>query len=74
MSSRYEIRIQGQLSARWHRVFEPLALVAFDGGQTVLRGELPDQPALHGILRLLEHNGLTLIALRSLDEGPSSAP
>lgn len=68
MTPTYEIRIRGHLSARWRGVFEPFEIATFDGETTVLRGEAPDQAVLHGVLRRCEHNGLSLISLRCLDE------
>jgi hypothetical protein len=62
---RYEIRIRGQLS--------PPVLLAFpalhaetQGGDTLLRGDLPDQSALYGALAHMEDLGLELLELRRL--------
>ena len=40
--------------------------MASTGGETVLSGTLPDQPALHGILDKVRDLGLTIITVRRL--------
>ena len=64
--SRYELRIKGRLG-------ETL-LATFDGFnaevepvETVLRGEIVDQAALHGVLERIHEAGLELIEVRKLD-------
>ena len=64
--SRYELRIKGRLG-------EAL-LATFDGFnaevepvETVLRGDIADQAALHGVLERIHEAGLELIEVRKLD-------
>jgi NADPH:quinone reductase-like Zn-dependent oxidoreductase len=65
----YEIRVGGHLDARWAASFEAMTLARYDDGSTVLRGSLPDQTALHGVLTQLRDAGLPLLSVAQLDEG-----
>ena len=60
----YEIRIQGHLSAHRAAWFEGLEVQSLENGETVLRGELPDQPALFGILSRIRDAGIPLLEVR----------
>jgi hypothetical protein len=60
---RYEIRVEGTLGEGWSAWFYGLD-VASDGGDTVISGVLPDQPALHGLLNRVRDLGLCLISVR----------
>jgi hypothetical protein len=64
--SRYEFRIRGRLGER--------LLSAFDGfdaeiqpAETILKGSVEDQAALHGILEQIEVLGLELVEVRQVD-------
>ena len=71
----YEIRIEGQLTARWADWFDGLALRSEPGGETTLIGAVADQAALMGMLNQLHALNLTLISVRRLSaaEARSSA-
>ena len=69
---RYEIRLQGRLGDRWAAWFEGLDLTTGDDGTTVLRGEVADQAALHGLLQKVRDLGLPLVSVTRL--GPLEAP
>jgi hypothetical protein len=65
--SRFEFRIRGRLA--------PELLARLDGfdseiqpAETVLRGRIDDQAALHGLLERIRAFGLELVAVRPLDE------
>jgi len=58
----YEIRIAGVVPPGALRGFEQLA--AEQPTETMVRGPLPDQAALHGLLARLESSGVQLIRLR----------
>lgn len=60
---RYEIRLQGQLDARWSDWFEGFTLTSESDGTTTLTGPVIDQAALHGLLRRVGDLGVTLISL-----------
>ena len=63
--ARYEVRLDGVLNGRWSDWFEGLQ-VDNQGGETILSGTLPDQPALHGILKKDRHLGRSIITVRLL--------
>lgn len=65
---RYEIKIGGHLDERWSEWLGGLAVIQDDEGNTRLRGMIPDQSALHGILGQIRDLGLRLIALRPEDD------
>jgi hypothetical protein len=53
------------LDERWSEWFEGME-VSNDGGETVLTGTLPDQPALHGVLEKVRNLGLSVTTVRRL--------
>ncbi len=62
----YEIRIQGYLEDRWADWFEGLTIQKEEDGTTLLRGHLPDQTALHGVLLKIRDMNLTILSVRQL--------
>jgi len=64
--ARYEIRVAGVLDDRWATWFNGLQLSG-EGDETVIRGMLPDQPALHGLLTRVRDLGLSLISVRRME-------
>jgi hypothetical protein len=62
MAIYYEIRIAGAVPAGALRGFEHLA--ADQQTETVVRGPLPDQAAVNGLLARLESWGIQLVGLR----------
>jgi hypothetical protein len=62
MAIYYEIRIAGVVPAGALRGFEQLA--ADQSTETVVRGPLPDQAALNGLLARLESSGIQLVGMR----------
>jgi hypothetical protein len=66
-ASRYEIRVQGALDARWSTWFAGLEVCNREPGETVLTGPIRDQSELHGVLARVRDLGLPLIAVRRLD-------
>ena len=67
----YEIRVEGVLDSRWAAWFEGMR-VESEGGQTVIRGLVIDQPALHGLLTKVRDLGLCLVSARRLDPDESA--
>jgi hypothetical protein len=62
----YEIRVQGRLDDRWSAWLDGLDLSHSDG-ITVVRGSIPDQAALHGLLQKLRDIGLPLLSVARTD-------
>ena len=61
----YQIRIRGCLDAHWSEWLGGLAVThgGADGGETILRGPVADQAALHGLLIKIRDMGLPLLAV-----------
>lgn len=76
----YSIRVQGRLGPRWATWFAGMTLAAHDDGTTTLRGPLPDQAALHGVLAGLRDLGIPLLSVTTSGttdpdaEPPASPP
>jgi hypothetical protein len=66
--AQYEIRVAGVLDSRWAAWFNGLQCSGQDD-ETVIRGLLADQSALHGLLTKVRDLGLCLISVRRLDTG-----
>ncbi|HSK94832.1 MAG TPA: hypothetical protein VLA76_12355, partial [Candidatus Angelobacter sp.] len=62
-SGRFELRVKGHLDARWADWFDGLTLTLSRDGTTVIRGEVADQAALHGLLQTVRDLGLPLISV-----------
>lgn len=66
-STAYEICVEGRVDPGWEDWFEGLTL-AFDplSNRTKLRGNLPDQAALYGVIAKFRDLGLNLVSLTRL--------
>ncbi|HEV2885889.1 MAG TPA: hypothetical protein VGX49_03175 [Jatrophihabitans sp.] len=62
-AGRYEIRVRGHLASRWGAWFDGMTLTRHDDGTTVIHGTVPDQAALHGLLRKLNDLGVPLVSV-----------
>ena len=62
----YEIRLKGQLNARWADWFDGMAITLDDNGDTLLSGPVVDQAALHGLLKKVRDVGLTLLSVNPI--------
>ena len=69
MRSEYAFRVRGRLSPDIIAALHPLEAEA-PVTETVLRGEVPDQAALHGLIARLEQLGVELLALQRLPHDP----
>jgi hypothetical protein len=63
----YRIVVREELSERFAVAFEGMEMKT-RGGQTVLTGEIIDQPQLHGILTRIGSLGLKLVSVEDLSE------
>jgi hypothetical protein len=70
-AERYEIRLRGRLSEPVLESFEGMEAVERPA-ETILRGSVADQAALHGLLDRAEAMGLELIGVRRLSDDVSS--
>jgi hypothetical protein len=64
----YEFRIRGHLGDRMLGAFDGLQAET-NGQDTLLRGAVQDQAALHGVLAQIEALGLELVEVRRLPRG-----
>lgn len=69
----YEIRVQGRLDRMWAAWLDGMTVLPGEGGTTILRGRLVDQPALHGLLARFRDLGVPLISVNQVDPGESPA-
>jgi hypothetical protein len=63
----YRIVVRSELSDRYAAAFEGMQIEAKDG-ETILTGEVIDQPHLHGILARINGFGLELLSVQALPE------
>jgi hypothetical protein len=68
-SQTYEIRIQGRLEDRWTAWFDGMELVTDGDGSTLIRGEVVDQAALHGLIQKVRDLGLPLLSVTHQQTG-----
>lgn len=64
--SQYRIRVKGHLKDDWSAWFEGLTVTNEDNGEAVLAGPLPDQAALHAVLRRLHGLNVPLISVEQV--------
>ena len=69
----YEIRIKGKVGDPVLASFSELD-ASIKPAETVLRGELADQAALHGLLDRIQSLGLELIEIRQVGMDTQPAP
>lgn len=68
MKAQYEVLIEERLDIeRWADWFEGMVLTPRCDGTTLLRGEVCDQAALHGILGRVRDLGLTLVGVQRIE-------
>ena len=68
------IRIKGHLDSSWQTWLDNLEMVHEVEGTTQLRGQLPDQAALYGMLLTIRRLGLTLLSLESSESPQDEEP
>jgi hypothetical protein len=64
--SLYEIRVQGHLDQHWSTWFEGLAINHEEDGTTLLRGNLVDEAALHGVLMKVRDLAIPLLSVNRI--------
>ena len=65
----YEVLVRGHLGATMRRAF-PALRAQTQGQDTLLRGAVADQAALHGVLAQIEALGLELLEVRRMPREP----
>ena len=67
---RYQIKVRGRLDPSWSDWFSGVVITSQDDGEpvTVLEGDVPDQPALYGILNRIRDLNLVLISVIPLSD------
>ena len=68
----YRIVVRGELSGRYAAAFEGMEMET-KTGQTILTGEVADQPRLHGIFERINGLGLELLSVQSCQEKTEQA-
>ena len=69
----YQIRLKGHLGRHWVDWFEGLTITLESNGDTLLRGPVVDQAALHGLLRKVSDLGLPLISVNRVEPGQADS-
>ena len=67
MATTYHIRLKGHLDSQWSAWFEGMTISNEPNGESVLRGPLADQAALHGVLIKIRDLGLPLLAVCTVE-------
>jgi hypothetical protein len=70
----YQIRLQGYLSQLWMDWFDGLTITLEEDGNTLLRGPVVDQSALHGILKKIRDLGMPLLSVHSVPSDGNETP
>lgn len=71
----YEFRVNGRLSqhaAPWFEGMDISVDKAHAPVQTIIRGHIPDQAALHGLISRIRDLGLTLISVNQVEKKEES--
>lgn len=63
------IRIKGRLDPAWADWFEGLAVSTDENGDTLVSGLVPDQAALHGLLKKVRDMGRPLLSVSCSEPG-----
>jgi hypothetical protein len=59
-----KIKVQGHLDIKWKDWFEGMDII-YDGGNTILSGDVKDEAFIHGILNKIRDLNLKLISVNS---------
>ena len=70
----YEIRLKGNLDARWAAWFDGLTLFHDSDGTTIIHGPVADHAALYGLLQKTRDVGLPLISVNYVEHGHPHMP
>lgn len=65
---RYQIRVRGHLDPHWADWFGDMSISHETDGDTMLIGPVADRAALFGLLARIRDLGLTLLAVKCIEE------
>lgn len=65
----YRIEVEGLVGKKWQDWFDGFQ-ISYNGINTIIAGDVKDQPELHGILARIRDLNLTLVALQR--QGPAN--
>jgi hypothetical protein len=68
----YRIKVQGHLDGHWSEWFDGMAVTHDDHDDTVLTGQVADQPALYGLLNKMRDIGLPLLLVECVQDEVAS--
>ena len=63
----YQIRLEGRLDRRWSDWFDGFTISYPSDNETLLRGRVIDQAALHGLLMKIRDLGLSLLSVKRVE-------
>ena len=66
----YQIRLKGLLDDKWSNWFEDMS-ISTEGADTILRGQVADQAALHGLFTRIRDLNLTLLSVEQIEPDPN---
>ncbi len=69
---KYKIRIKGHMDTKWADWFDDLQIIHEIDGTTTIYGSLPDQAALHSILRKIRDLNLQLLSVKQVKLDPKN--
>ncbi|MEO0560624.1 MAG: hypothetical protein AAF125_00820 [Chloroflexota bacterium] len=67
-AGRYQIHVKGHLSQHRAARFSGMAVTHTEDGTTLIVGTIPDQAALHGLLRTIRDSGIELLAVNRIHQ------
>ena len=67
----YEILVRGVLDDGWSAWLGGMTVIPQTGGETLLRGPVRDQAALHGLIIKIRDMGLPLLSINRADAEPT---
>ena len=70
----YQVRVQGELGPEWADWFGNPVVTQEAEGVTLLTCDVPDQAALHGLIRRLQDLGLPLISVLRIEPRDARTP
>ena len=64
----YQIKVKGHLDERWSDWFDGFTITYPSEDETLLRGRVVDQAALHGMLAKIRDLGLSLLSVERIEK------